>query len=173
MHSKWVFKHFRVRSNKRFCVLAALWGIGLLFGVWMCCHSPYVTTAVLCAVIGTKPSILSLLLVCILPVALSAIATRSMLFPVAYLLVFLSAVSHGFCGSAVFIALGDAAWLLRPLLLFSGGCTSVLVWWLLFQSDTVRHIRKRICLALGLSCLVYIIDLLLVSPLIGDLIKVL
>ena len=173
MHSKWVFKHFRGLSNKRFCMLATLWGIGLLFGVWMCCHSPYVATAVLYGVFGTKPSILSLLLVSILPVTLSAIATRTMLFPVAYLLFFLSAVSHGFCGSAVFIAVGDAAWLLRPLLLFSGGCTSVLMWWLLFQSDTGRHIRKRICLALGLCCLVYIIDLLLVSPLIGDLIKVL
>lgn len=173
MHSKWVFKHFRVRSNKRFCVLATLWGIGLLVGVLMCSHSPYVTTAVLYGVICSKPSALSLLLVCILPVALSAIATCSMLFPVTYLLFFLSAVSHGFCGSAIFIAVGDAAWLLRPLLLFSGGCTSVLVWWLLFQSNTGRNIRKHICLAICLSCLVYITDLFLISPLISDLIKVL
>ena len=173
MQSKWVFKHFRVRSNKQFCVLAILWGVGLLFGVWMCSHSPYVATAALYGVISTKPSMLSLLLVCILPVALSAIATCSMLFPVAYLLVFLSAVSHGFCGSAIHIAVGDAAWLLRPLLLFSGGCTSVLVWWLLLQGCVGSRLKKRICLAFCLSCVVYIIDLFLVSPFVGDLIKVL
>lgn len=173
MHSKWVFKHFRAQSNKQCCLMAFLWGAGLLFGILLCILSPYETTDILYGVIGTKPSLLSLLLVCMLPVVLSAIAVCSPLFPIAYILVFLSAVSHGFCGTVIYLAVGDAAWLLRPIFLFSASCSSVLMWWLLFQANTGERLHKHIGFALCLSSLVYIIDLFLISPLVGDIAKVL
>ena len=173
MHSKWVFKHFRTRSNKRIYLLASLWGVGLLFGILLCSLSHNDITNSLYDVICTKPLTLNLLLVCMLPVALTVISMCSPLFPIAYLLVFVSAVSHGFCGIAIYVAFGNAAWLLRPILLFSAGCTSVLMWWLLLQCNTGKHLRKCIYLALCLSCLIYIVDLFLISPLVGDLTKVL
>ena len=173
MHSKWVFKHFRPRSGKRSTYLVLLWVIGLVLGVLLCSLTPCDTAAILFGALYTKPSVFGLLLICVLPVVLAAISVCTSLFGFSYLVVFLSAVSRGFCGTAIYMAVGNAAWLLRPLLLFSTGCTSVLMWWLLLHADTGRRLSKRIGFSLGLSCFVYIIELFLISPLVGDLAKVL
>lgn len=173
MHSKWVFKHFSPQTGKRIFSLVLIWGIGLLLGALLCNLVPYDCTDVLYSAVYTKPSPLILLLVCVLPVILSATVAYSPLFPIAFIFVFLSAVSHGFCGMAVNAVFGSSAWIVRLLLLFSSGCTSVLMWWLLLQSNTGRNVKKHIRFALVMSCLVYIFDLFLVSPFVGDLIKVL
>lgn len=173
MHSKWVFKHFYPQTGKRDFLLILVWVIGLLVGVLLCALSPDDSAEVLSDVASVKPSTVSLFLVCVLPVVFSAIAVRFHVSPIAYFLIFLNTVSHGFCGMAINIAFGSSAWIVRPLLLFSSGCSSVLVLWLLLQKNIGRHLRKHICFALGISCLIYILDLLLVSPFVGDLIKVL
>lgn len=173
MHTKWVFKHFRPRAGKRNFFLVLLWDIGLVLGVLLCSLAPCDISDILFGAIYTKPSVFGLFLVCVLPVALTAISVRTSLFWFSYLTVFLSAVSRGFSGTAIYIAVGSASWLLRSLLLFSASCTSVLMWWLLLQADTGRHLRERMRLSLGLSCFVYIIELFFISPLVSDLVKVL
>ena len=173
MHTKWVFKHFRPRAGEQNFFLILLWGIGLVLGVMMCVLAPYDISDIFFGAINTKSSIFSLSLICILPVVFAALSVRMPFRVLSYLPVFLIAVSRGFCGTAIYIAVGHAAWLLRSLLLFSATCTSVLMWWILLQANTGSHINKQVRLSLCLSCLIYIIELFLISPLVGDLVKVL
>ena len=173
MHSKWVFKHFRSWSSRRIYLLALLWIAGLLTGILLCTLAPYDTVGIFYGVIGKKPSVLGLFFVSVLPVLLFTLAIRSPLIYLSALLMFFSAISHGFCGTAIYIAVGSASWLLRPMLLFSAGSTSVLIWWLLLQNNAVKRSIKNARFAICLSCLVYFIDLFFLSPLVGDITKVL
>ena len=171
MHPKWVFKHFYPQSGRRVRLLAALWILGLLAGIILCSIGPYDAADILHSTVSVSPAPLSLFLICFLPVIFVAIALTSPFFLLSYFAVFLSAVSHGFCGIMIHVAQGSAAWLLRPLLLFSASCTSVLMWWLLLQSKNKSRLHRNIRLAGILSCLIYIVDLFLVSPFVGDLAK--
>lgn len=173
MHSKWVFKHFRPGSGKKNIVLALLWGGGLLAGTLLCAAAPFDAESILYGAMHAKPSLLGLFLVCVLPVLIAAVAISTSLFLVAYVLVLLIAILHGFSGTAIYLAVGNAAWIVRPMLLFAASCTSVLMWWLLLQRSARNRVFKPACLALGLSCLIYILNLFLLSPFIGDLTKVL
>lgn len=173
MHSKWVFKHFCPGSNKRNVLLAMLWGGGLLAGVSLCAYTPFATESILYGVMYAKPSLLSLFLIGVMPVLFTAVCAFTSLHPIAYVLILLSAITHGFSGTAIYLAVGSAAWIVRPLLLFTSSSTSVLMWWLLLQRNTRRGAHKQVGLALFLSLLVYLLDFFILSPLIGDLTKVL
>lgn len=171
MHSKWVFKHFYPRPKRQLYILAALWTFGLLAGVLLCNLGLNDSAGVLLGAALTAPSPLGLFLVCMLPVTLTAIALVSPLFVLAYIIVFLGAVSHGFCGIMIYMAQGSAAWLLRPMLLFSSSCISVLVWWLFLKSEMKGHLHRNIRLVCILAFFIYAIDLFIVSPFVDDLAK--
>ena len=171
MHSKWVFKHFSYCARSRILHLFALWLTGLLIGILLCSSGSLDHGAVLRSVVVGRPSPIGLLLVCVLPVALTVIALRSPLIAVLYPAVFLNAVSHSFCGSVIYIAQGSAAWLLRPMLLFPSCCATVLMWWLILQSESKYCNHKNTRFAFIASGIVYIVDLFVISPFIGDLSK--
>lgn len=171
MHSKWVFKHFRPRSGRQVGFLAALWMVGLFAGIALCSLGSFDSAALLRSAVSVAPTPLGLFLTCVLPIALIAIAFTSSLFGLAYITVFLCAASHGFCGIMIYFAQGSAAWLLRPMVLFSAGFTSVIMWWLILQSESKSRLHNNVRLAGVLSCFVYIIDLFVISPLVGDLLK--
>lgn len=173
MHIKWVFKHFRPQSKGYIYILAALWITGLILGIILSCVCSQNANSILYGAMLAEPSPLYLLCVCVLPVAFSAIAFASPLNWLAYIAVFLFAVSHSFCAATIYTAVGSAAWLLRPMLLFAASCTSVLMWWLLLQNNAGRHAGKKIRFAILMSCIVCIVDLFLISPLVGDFTKVL
>jgi len=171
MHSKWAFIHFYHQSRRQILFLATLWFTGLLFGILLCSLKSYDSVGILHRAVIDTPAPFALFLVCVLPVALTAIAVSLPLFGLIYPTVVLTAVSHGFSGTVIYIAQGSAAWLLRPLLLFSASCTSVLMWWLLLQDEPKRRLRKNVILAGVLSCVIFLIDLLVISPLVGELAK--
>lgn len=171
MHSKWVFKHFSYCARSRILHLFALWLTGLLIGILLCSSGSLDYSAVLQNAVVGRPSPIGLLLVCVLPVTLTVIALQSPLIVVLYPAVFLNAVSHSFCGTAIYIAQGSAAWLLRPMLLLPSCCAAVLIWWLILQSKSKYPNRNNARLAFIISGIVYIVDLFIVSPLIGDLSK--
>ena len=173
MHTKWVFKHFYPRSDRQICIFAVLWVIGLLSGVLLCKHSSFDVSIIFFGAVNTDPLPLILFLICVLPATLSAFAFSCSLFPIACLIVFSVALFQGFSGTLIYMSVGSAAWLLRPMLLFSASCTSVLMWWLLLQSKSGRLIYKNIRFAFVFSCITFLIDLFLVSPLVSDLTKVL
>ena len=171
MHSKWVFKHFSPRLRSRIHPLTALWTFSLMAGILLCALSSSDLVSLFGAACITSPAPAGRLLVCILPIAVIAFALLSPLFAFSYLAVFLCGISHGFCGFAIYIAQGNAAWLLRPLLLFSPGCSYVLMWWLILQNQIRPHLCKNIRLSVVLSCVVCCFDTFIISPLIGDLSK--
>lgn len=173
MHTKWVFKHFHPVRDRQICIFAALWVIGLLSGVLLCDHSAYDFSVIFFGAVNTDPLPLGLFLICALPATLSALAFTFSLFPITCLIVFSIAVFQGFSGTLVYMSVGSAAWLLRPMLLFSASCTSVLMWWLLLQCKDRRLKYKHIRLAFVFSCITFLIDLFLVSPLVSGLAKVL
>lgn len=171
MHLRWVFTHFQPRSCRPGRSLVMLWTLGLLIGILLSCLASYDFTETFRLLFATEPGPLQLFFVCVLPVASVAITLSSSLYVFSYIAVFFCAVSHGFCGSAIYVMLGSSAWLLRPILLFSAGCTSVLMWWLLLQNETQSRFYRNIRIAGILSCLILFIDLFIVSPFIGDLAK--
>lgn len=171
MHSKWVFKHFRARTGRRLSSLVILWALSLVAGILICALSAHDLDAVFRFAFTASPALPGKVLVCILPVAVTAVALLSPIYVLIYPVVFFSGISRGFCGCMIYMAQGNAAWLLRPILLFYAGCWSVLMWWLILQDHTGRPIHKHIRLASILSCITCIVDLFVVSPLIGDLSK--
>lgn len=173
MHSKWVFKHFYLRTSNQVYVLAILWVIGLLSGIILCSYSYCDFTGIFFGAVNVDPAPLALFLVCMLPVLLSAVAVSFSLFSITCLVVFAVAVFQGFSSMVVYIAVGSAAWLLRPILLFSASCSSVLMWWLLLQHKKGRRLHKSIHVVLISSSLTFVVDMFLVSPFVSDLAKVL
>ena len=168
MHSKWVFKHFHTKSRGQLYTLAALWFLSLIAGILLCVFCSNDSAYMLDSATAVAP--LGLLFVCVVPVVFTAFTLAFSLFCFTCLTVCISGLSHGFCGFLIYIEQGNAAWLLRPLFLFSATGASVLIWWLILQNEAKRSHRKFL-LAGTLSCLIYIFDLLVVSPFAGDLVK--
>ena len=173
MHSKCLFKHFALLPRLRIQLLAVLWGTGLLVGILLSATCFRESTAVLRSALTVTTAPFLLFLTIALPVAVTAVALSTPLFTLSYPLVFFTAVCHGFCGILIYLAQGSSSWLLRPMILFSASCTSVLMWWLLIRNS------KEKCLSLGadirlagvLSCFIFVIDLFVISPLLTDLTK--
>ena len=164
MHPKWVFKHFATVLQGSTLRLAVLWSLSLLCGILLCSLASSDLSIVFRTAFSAQTSILERALVCLLP--LVVIVTG-----LSYATVFLCGISQGFCGFAIYIAQGNAAWLLRPLLLFSAVCSSVVMWWLIFQSNATGRFRERIRFALILCCIICCIDFFIISPFVGDLSK--
>lgn len=171
MHTKWVFKHFRSRSRKGFFPITMLWTVSLLVGFLLCICSSFEPISVLRSVLSAERGLLGSLFTCLVPIAVVAIALLSQLFPLSYLVVFLCGVSYGYCGCLIYLAAGVASWLLQSLLLFSAGCSSVLMWWLMLHSKTADLLHKNICIAGVLACVLFLIDLFIVSPIVDELAK--
>ena len=166
MHTKWVFKHFSVWQAKQVRTLSLLWALSILSGIVLCIFCQHNLTEALRSLSAISP--LGLILVCSLPLAFTIVGLVLPLFPSICIAVILSGFAHGFCGILIYIALGSAAWILRPLLLFSASCTSVLMWWLILK----RRVRYQELRLTGVVfCLFYFLDLFVVSPFVGDLIK--
>lgn len=173
MHLKCLFKHFSFYPRSRFYLLAALWGGGLLVGILLSPSRFFESATALLSALSVSPAPISLFLTIILPIAITAIAVSTPLFVLSYFSVFLIAICHGFCGITVFLTMSSSSWLLRPLILFSSSCISVLMWWLLLHNShgANKNCAAEICLAGFLSCVIYIIDLFVISPFLSDLAK--
>lgn len=125
------FHSIRILKSELFLIFTNF--AGMLLGIYLarfCGSSRYI----LLSACATKPSAFLLLLVSVLPVVLLLLILRSRLLALSYPLIFLWSLSYGFSGMLVFHAIGEGAWLIRPLLLFSSNGISVILWWL-----SIRH----------------------------------
>ena len=171
MHTKWVFSHFSIGSKLHIRMLFMLWFAGLTVGILMCKLCPDAFVSTMCNALHISPSPYGLLLAGILPVAVTAILLITSLYWLLYPMVFLRAVCLGFSAILIYIAQGSCAWLLRPMLLFSASCASVLMWWLLLTGNNKICLFRGIRFAAFLSCLMFIVDCFVIQPLFDDLSK--
>jgi len=171
MHSKWVFNHFRTLPRHHMRLLVLLWLSGLLTGILLCC----VCADDLCessrAAMDASVSPFWLLFICILPIAAAIASVTTPLFVIGYPLVFVFAFFHGFSGIMISVGVTGGTWLLRPMILFSSCCTAVLMWWLLLRGKSGICLKKDIRLACIILCFVFLADLFIMSPFVGDLLK--
>ena len=173
MHSKCLFKHFSSFPKLHIHLLAVLWGAGLLVGILLSTTCSGESIAVLHGALATSASPLLLFFTIALPVAVTILSLTTPLFVLSYPAAFLTAVCHGFCGILIYLAQGNCSWLLRPMILFTSSCTSVLMWWLLIRNCKGRraHFGADIRLAGILFCCIFVVDLFVISPLLTDLTK--
>ena len=169
MHTKWVFNHFGSRSKKWILVLLSLWILSLIVGILLCNLSAMDADNSYCTSLFAAPTPLGLLLVYTLPIAAVSFALQLPISAPFYFVISLTGISFGFTGAMVYLVQGSAAWLLRPMLLFSGGCASVLMWWLILKPETRRRRFPKLRLVAILSCISFVVDLFIVSPLLDDL----
>ena len=173
MHSKWVFNHFDYRSKGSVLSAVMLWISGIVTGIVLCLVNSHIAVNTLNDSISSSPKPYGLFLICVLPIVFVLLSRTRLLFALVYFMMFLVAISYGFCGMGIYVSLRSAAWLLKPMLLFSASCSSVLMWWLLLQVKMRQGFCRSVCLTAALSGLVFIADFFLVSPFVGDLAKLL
>ena len=171
MQSRCLFKHFSTHTKLPIYILCLLWICGLLLGIMLASYSDHSLTDTLHNALLTAPQFSSLFLVVAIPVSLTAVAVSTPLFALSYPLIFLIALSHGYSGISIYLIYGSCAWLIRPLILFSASCTSVLIWWLLICGcDSCNH-KADVRLTTIIFSIIFIINLFVVSPLFDDLTK--
>lgn len=112
-----MIKRSRQRSHAK-QMLGIAWCLGLVFGVLASASAGHILIPIMRGVVTAPVSIIGLLIGVYLPFLLSVLAVR-FCRPGIYVL----AISKGFCfsftGFSVWLAFGNAAWLISALLLFS------------------------------------------------------
>ena len=173
MHSRCLFKHFSTYKKLPIYILCLLWICGLLLGIMLASYQDHSLTDTLHSSMLTTPRLSSLFLVVAIPVSLIVVAVSTPLFALSYPLIFLIALCHGYSGILIYLIEGNCSWLIRPLILFSASCTSVLIWWLLFRNCNSRCSKRRsdIQLAAVISFVIFIINSFVISPFLDDLAK--
>lgn len=150
------------------------WILGLVFGILLFHCQLDSVSALMRAACNIRVSIVGLMTVLALPF-LAIVSCLYLSVPVLVLpILFLKAVSYSFCCAAIGQAFGDAAWLVRLLLLFSdNACTALLF---LFSvrhgSGSNRYIFKREVLLFSVVLILTgTVDYLWVSPLLTKLLS--
>lgn len=155
------------RFAKGFYLL--FWFTGFLFGsISAVCHQD-VSGAIMHAALLKSPSIIVCLLLSIIRILVFYFAVRYRLSAFIYLLLFMDAFCLGFCGFAIYFAVGKPAWLFQSLFLFSCTWSHIPIWWLLLR-DT-PYSKKTILLLSAFTCFIVIVDYACISPVLLDLLK--
>ena len=171
MHLQCVFKHFSHRERKGVFLYIIVWITSLLVGILLCSASVQSSVDLFRDLFCVSPTVFGRVTICVFPIVIAASCFFPPLFVLSYFALASSGVAYGFCGCMIYLAWGSAAWALRPLLLFSAGSSSALMWWLIITRTTrIRMLNKIRCISV-LSCVIFLIDLFVVSPIVGDLSK--
>ncbi len=125
------------RISKSIALVTLFWFLGLLTGIGLAVVSPMDVTAIFRSAVSEQASPVLLFFVSAFPIMALTFALYLGAFPICSVLVFLNAICRGFSGMLIYLSLGSAAWLIRPLFLFSSSCVSVYMWWLI-----IRHFSK-------------------------------
>lgn len=169
MNTHYCFYHSnRVSKPGMFLVLFNL--VGLLLGISLAKPVDVLRYVFLSAYI-TKPSILFLFLTIVVSIGFSVFILKTRFLILSFPFVFFKSVCHGFCGMLAFYVIGEGAWLIRFLFLFSSYGLSVLLWWLF-----IRHFKclrqsftKDVILVAYLSMVIFVLDIFLVPGLLSCL----
>ena len=171
MNFRAVMHSFRVLLRSDFFLFSAAWMFGIVIGICLADAYAFSAGTVGLSLIAVRTSPFGALLITIFPVLVIAVSLWHAC-PAVSLAAFAScAICRGFCGYVTFQSFGGAAWLIRGLVLFSGVCTSVLMWWLFLRAGTAERNRfkKDIIVCVLSAIIISAVDILVISPFLCEL----
>ena len=119
--------------------------------------------------LATQPTIFSILFINSFPVIFTICFMFAPLRVLVFPILFFQALFFGFTGISVSFIFGTAGWLVRPVLMFSGIISSVLLWWfLLCKTESVHW--KDLAFLFVLLLAVSLSDFFIVSRFLQNLI---
>ena len=172
MNRRFIFNHFIISDRLKTLVLIVLWVTGICFGI---CLSAYNRTAITPELQDSlvDPVPFYSPLTAAIPLLLVSILLLNGFKLGIYPVLFFWGVTLGFSAFFIYCVFGSCAWLLRIFLLFTTGCISVTVWWLI-----LRHFHRKMpsfetdILLVAFFCfLLFAFERSLVSPYLQSIIK--
>ena len=145
--------------------------MGLMLGIILSYYNPGVLSELRGTELLTRPSLLHLLLINLIPVFLLFIIFRFSLSLLCYPLVFLLGVCSGYCEIALCYLFGDSAWLIRFFLLFSRYIALAIWWLLLFRCIrwSRTHLVRYTCFSVFMILVVTVFDVCVIAPFLSDI----
>ena len=171
MHSI-LHKRLSVFFRRKSVVLLALWWFaGFVLGAFTANRVSYSFTSLMRMAVSFRVSIVSSLMVSLLPLSVSALVVYLDKPAGIFAIAFLKAVCYGFCSAGIRCAYGSAAWLVHFLFLFSDNLSVLVLFWFWLRHTAGRKLAvwsdltvcAVICAGIG------ILDSCLVSPFLAGL----
>ena len=155
--------HFR---NQRIWGICFSWILGLCIGFVYSLHISADSLSFFHLIPYNRASLMSLLLIIILPFVISAILIYYSKPFFLFFIVLFKAFCFSFCSCSIIITFGWAGWLIRWLLLFSDSCSVVLWLWFLFRYsvNTTSCISTDLFLCITASVSVGCFDSCILAP---------
>ena len=146
-------------------ILAFIWCFGILCGI-TAAHRAGDSTVSLMRMAAFRPvSIVNLLTVSVLPFVFSAVSVYLRSWQMLSALCFFKALLFGFVSSGVYIAFGDAGWLVWLMIMFSDIFCLIPLWWYWITCSDFRTrpvLRMAICLIA--VCFIVSLDYQVIAP---------
>lgn len=173
MHSKCVFKHFNALLRLQNSLLAFFWIGGLLVGILLGIRHSVPASVSVCASIINPPSLLTGILITMIPVLLLVLILLTRCYFLSYPLLFVYALCHGFCGALLSYLWGSSVWLIRLMILFPAAGVSFLIWFLLqrYQQKSGSFRWLDIILTVLFLCCICIVNHFSFSPVLAALLN--
>jgi len=166
MHAYFCKRNFVSLTPVRFFTALILWIVGLGFGITLASLADSALSFSGFSFVTYPASPFCFLLVSFMPYFACVLALRLNRFFLIYPLFFVFAFSQAFSSMFLFYYIGNGAWVIRLLFLFSSGVSSVLMWWLTFRYCFTKKssFSKDVFLTSNILLLACILDLMVVSP---------
>lgn len=160
------FATVRMQCKESASLLSVLWSLGLVCGLFFVSLLDDFLFELFYDASINRPLLLGILVVTILPIAVSAIAVYCSAPLLIYVLCILKAFcfSFGLCG--VVAVFGYSGWLIRLLLLFSDSCMAILLFWLWYRVLSPNHkaVLRDLLICSAIAAIIGMVDYFLVSP---------
>ena len=167
--------HFFDRYSRHCFLLIylSIWLAGICFGIVTSVNNRVIAIQSLSGACAVTLSVIPGILANATAVLMVHFALRCHKPLIVCILLFLNSFSFAFCGCAIVLMAGEAAWLIGCLFLFTRVCVFVIMWWMLLH-NTLRNMpisRLTLCFFIAVTCMVSIFDSLFVSPILSESIQ--
>lgn len=166
MNTGFIFNRFGNKNNWHVFVLILVWIGGLLLGMSFALKDSSTLDGVVFTAVSKQAGIIPSFVVFVFPILATAISIHFKRRIVCVPVFLAEAISRGFTGSAISLAFGSSAWVIRLLLLLPGCCVSVVMWLIYLWNSQYSslHFRRNIIVAVGAVTILVFINVYVVSP---------
>ena len=173
MHAYFCKRNFLSSIHIRFFFALIFWIAGLSFGLVLASLTNSTLSFSEFSFVAYPASPFCFLIISFLPYLACVLALRLNRFFLIYLLFFVFAFSQAFTSMFLFYYIGNGAWVIRLLFLFSSVVSSVLMWWLVlrFCFAKVFSLSKDVLLTANCLLLSCIFELSVISPFVTNFLK--